>query len=160
MLTVYCIFRQSVMLIVNVKSKVFLKMLIVISKMHTKNSCLYTPVIQRQPKQLRTTNTDEINKPDHFGPWPKTYNWFHLSCVIRKPECNLCENKGADQLCSNCTADQRLCFCFMSSKFPLLLQREHGGVVVEHQTPNREVLGSIPTGVIMLCPWARHINSL
>ena len=21
-----------------------------------------------------------------------------------------CENKGADQLCSNCTADQRLCF--------------------------------------------------
>ena len=27
---------------------------------------------------------------------------------------------------------------------------EHGGVVVECRTPNREVLGSIPTGV--LCP--------
>ena len=26
------------------------------------------------------------------------------------------------------------------------------GVVVERQTPNREVLGSIPTGVIVLCP--------
>ena len=30
--------------------------------------------------------------------------------------------------------------------------RERGGVVVERQTPNREVLGSIPTGVTMLCP--------
>ena len=34
------------------------------------------------------------------------------------------------------------------------------GVVVERRTPNREVLGSIPTGVIELCPSARHINSL
>ena len=32
----------------------------------------------------------------------------------------LCENKGADQLCSNCTADQRLCFHFMDSTNPLL----------------------------------------
>ena len=30
--------------------------------------------------------------------------------------------------------------------------RERGGVVVERRTPNREVLGSIPTGVIVLCP--------
>ena len=29
---------------------------------------------------------------------------------VRKPEFCLCENKDADQLCSNCTADQRLCF--------------------------------------------------
>ena len=29
---------------------------------------------------------------------------------MRKPDFGLCENKGADQLCSNCTADQRLCF--------------------------------------------------
>ena len=28
----------------------------------------------------------------------------------RKLEFCLSENKGADQLCSNCTADQRLCF--------------------------------------------------
>ena len=27
-----------------------------------------------------------------------------------KPDFCLCENKGANQLCSNCTADQRLCF--------------------------------------------------
>ena len=38
--------------------------------------------------------------------------------------------------------------------------REWGGVVVERQTPNREVLGSIPTAVSVLCPWARHIKSL
>ena len=25
------------------------------------------------------------------------------------------KNKDADQLCSNCTADQRLCFCYMDS---------------------------------------------
>ena len=31
-------------------------------------------------------------------------------------------------------------------------QREGGGVVVEHQTPNREVLGLTPTGGTMLCP--------
>ena len=27
-----------------------------------------------------------------------------------------------------------------------------GGVVVERRTPNREVLGSIPTGVTVVCP--------
>ena len=32
----------------------------------------------------------------------------------------LCENKGADQLCSNCTADQRLYFRYADSKIPLL----------------------------------------
>ena len=30
--------------------------------------------------------------------------------------------------------------------------RERGGVVVERRTPNQEVLGSIPTGVAVLCP--------
>ena len=29
---------------------------------------------------------------------------------MRKPDFCLCEKKDADQLCSNCTADQRLCF--------------------------------------------------
>ena len=32
--------------------------------------------------------------------------------------------------------------------------------MVEHWTPNREVLGSIPTSGTVLCPRARHINSL
>ena len=33
----------------------------------------------------------------------------------------LCKNKAADQLCSNCTADQRRCFHFMDSTIPPLL---------------------------------------
>ena len=38
-----------------------------------------------------------------------------LSHVVRKPAFCICENKDADQLCSNCTADQRLCFRYMDS---------------------------------------------
>ena len=35
--------------------------------------------------------------------------------LSRKPDFCLCENKGADQLRSNCTADQRLCFRYTDS---------------------------------------------
>ena len=38
----------------------------------------------------------------------------------RKPDFCLCENKGADQLRSNCKADQHLCFRYMDSTIPLL----------------------------------------
>ena len=34
---------------------------------------------------------------------------------------------------------------------------ERGGVVVEHRTPNREVLSSILIGGTVLCPCARHM---
>ena len=34
------------------------------------------------------------------------------------------ETKGADQLCSNCTADQRLCFRYTNSTITLLLKSE------------------------------------
>ena len=34
----------------------------------------------------------------------------HLCSIMRKPAFCICENKGANQLCSNCTADQRLYF--------------------------------------------------
>ena len=33
-----------------------------------------------------------------------------MSRIVRKQDYCLCENKGADQLRSNCEADQRLCF--------------------------------------------------
>ena len=39
---------------------------------------------------------------------------------MRKLDFCLCENKGADQLCSNCTADQHLCFRYTDSTIPLL----------------------------------------
>ena len=39
---------------------------------------------------------------------------------MRKRDYCLCENKGADQLRSNCEADQRLCFRYIDSTIPLL----------------------------------------
>ena len=42
-----------------------------------------------------------------------------MSCHMGKPSICICENKGADQLCSNCEADQRLCFRYTDSKIPL-----------------------------------------
>ena len=33
----------------------------------------------------------------------------------------LCENKGTNELCSNCTADQRFCFHYTDSTIPPLL---------------------------------------
>ena len=41
-----------------------------------------------------------------------------------KPTICLGENKGADQLRSNCEADQRLCFRYSDSAVPLLLKSE------------------------------------
>ena len=35
---------------------------------------------------------------------------------MRKPTTCICENKGADQLHSNCEADQRLCFLYTNSE--------------------------------------------
>ena len=39
---------------------------------------------------------------------------------MRKPAFCICENKDADQLRSNCAADQRLCFRYTDSTIPLL----------------------------------------
>ena len=44
----------------------------------------------------------------------------YLSLVMRKPAFCICENKDADQLRSNCAADQRLCFRYTDSAIPLL----------------------------------------
>ena len=43
---------------------------------------------------------------------------------MRKSEFCLCENKGADQLRSNCEAGQRLCFRYTDSTIVLLLTSE------------------------------------
>ena len=47
-----------------------------------------------------------------------------MSRIVRKPDFCLCENKGADQLRGNREADQRLCFRYTDSIFPLLLISE------------------------------------
>ena len=44
-----------------------------------------------------------------------------MSLFMRKQDFYLCKIKGEDQLCSNCTADQRLCFRLTDSTIPLLL---------------------------------------
>ena len=51
-------------------------------------------------------------------------NKINMSHVMRKPDFCLCENKGADQLRSNCEADQRLCFRYLDSTIPLLPKSE------------------------------------
>ena len=48
----------------------------------------------------------------------------HLSRPMGKPTICLGENKGADQLRSNCEADQRLYFRYSDSTVPLLLKSE------------------------------------
>ena len=48
----------------------------------------------------------------------------NMSRIVRKPDFCLCENKGADQLRGNREADQRLCFRYTDSIFPLLLISE------------------------------------
>ena len=47
-----------------------------------------------------------------------------LSRILRKPAFCICENKDADQLRSDCAADQRLCFRFIDSTIPLLSKSE------------------------------------
>ena len=39
----------------------------------------------------------------------------YMSHLMRKPTICICENKGVDQLRSNCEADQRLCFRYSAS---------------------------------------------
>ena len=48
----------------------------------------------------------------------------NMSHGTRKPTMSICENKDADRLSSNCTADQHLCFRYTDSTIPLLLKSE------------------------------------
>ena len=49
---------------------------------------------------------------------------------------------------------RKLPFCSEIARWPsaYLLSGVRGGVVVEHRIQNQEVVGSMPTGGIMLCP--------
>ena len=57
-----------------------------------------------------------------FHKWVNFIPVRHMSRVMRKLEICICKNKGADQLCSNCTAEQRLCFRCMDNTIHLLLK--------------------------------------
>ena len=54
--------------------------------------------------------------------YPFYANVYYFSHHNTKPTICICENKSADQLCSNCTADQRLCFRSIDSTIPHLLK--------------------------------------
>ena len=56
-----------------------------------------------------------------LGTLPMGRGWY-MSRPMGKPTICICENKGADQLRSNCEADQRLCFRSSDSIIPLLLK--------------------------------------
>ena len=47
-----------------------------------------------------------------------------MSRIMRKPAFCICKNKDADQLRSNCAADQRLRFRYIDSTIPLLSKSE------------------------------------
>ena len=47
-----------------------------------------------------------------------------MSCVVRKPDFCMCENKDADQLRGNGEADQGFCFRYTDSTIPLLSKSE------------------------------------
>ena len=53
---------------------------------------------------LGISNIDKTLKHDTS----KSKHFNCLSSITRKPDFCLCEDKGADQLCSNCSADQPL----------------------------------------------------
>ena len=59
-----------------------------------------------------------------FNDLKQFFQSVDMSRIVRKPDFCLCENKGADQLRSNCEADQRLCFRHSDSTIPLLLESE------------------------------------
>ena len=62
-----------------------------------------------------------LTRPYKFDPLELR---FYKSLVVRKPAFCICENEDADQLRSNCTADQRLCFRYTDSTIPLLPKSE------------------------------------
>ena len=62
----------------------------------------------------RSSNSIVLVEQDHITNL-ETEDFECCISMIRKPAICMGKNKGADQLCSNCTADQRLCFRYIDS---------------------------------------------
>ena len=54
----------------------------------------------------------------------RCYQYSILSPRIRKQTVCICENRDADQLCSNCTSDRHLCYRIIDSTIPPLTKSE------------------------------------
>ena len=71
--------------------------------------------------QIRMTNyLQYTGRTVLFCIFQKQNHYF--SHCIRKPRVCICENKGTDQLYSNCIADQHLCIRYSDSTIPILLK--------------------------------------
>ena len=70
---------------------------------------------------------------------------------MRKPAFYICENKDANQLCGNRTADQRLCFRYIDSTIPLLSKSERtsDGCNRSHNVSLPIILKKIKVGQIL-----------
>ena len=68
----------------------------------------------------------ENRKKLNSGPGTSPDRYFSFEpCYEKTGYCFcICENKDADQLCGNREADQRLCFRYSDSTFPLLPKSE------------------------------------
>ena len=69
---------------------------------------------------MRPPDPNTINKHVHDMVEVGCFLVDYMNQAMRKPTFFICENKGADQLRSNCEADQRLCFHYMDSAITLL----------------------------------------
>ena len=72
-----------------------------------------------------------------------------MSPIMRKAAFHICENKRADQLRGNHTADQRLCFCYIDSKIP--------------PCPKSEISSLYPSSVAaqpgLCCTWSEILKT-
>ena len=67
-----------------------------------------------------------------------------------KPTISIGENKGADQLRSNCEADQRLCFRYTDSTIPLLSKSKIFSLLSS----------SVTAQPGLCCTWSEHKSLL
>ena len=81
---------------------------------------------------------------------------------MRKPVFCICENKDADQLRSNCAADQRFCFRYSDSTIPLLSKSEiYSPVCVpEDRFSHNEAHICVPLSLVLTRMPTRLLNNL
>ena len=91
-----------------------------------KDESLFSEHEQAQAKFLRVHRKKDVAEANEelYQMRKKYHQVGNMSGNARKLDFCLCENRGADQLRSNCEADQRLCFRYTDSTISLLLTSE------------------------------------
>ena len=77
-----------------------------------------------RPYYVPLTSNKTLPRPYRVENVARCRRNMSLSRIMRKLDFCLCENKGVDQLRSNCEADQRLCFCHSDSTITHLPENE------------------------------------